>query len=451
MDKATLYNILKANCRTNDGSKWAGTKFKKEYLEKLGIYDELMNLYPDSSCLHETLYRLENNIDVRPVCKICGKPVNYRKLLRFTTYCSRACSNLDPEVLAKNKAGVSKALKKAYAERGDEINRKRAKTLTGDENGTCTPFGVKKWQEKAKATIMERYGVDNVFRLKEKRMSCERWRERCRQLWASRGIDVEYVGDQAIVHNACEKHPDITLPIKALHARIKRCPKLGENKWDIRFLCRECHPIYKTNIERWCSDVLERLGLSYEFRSHQVIKPYELDFYIPEKNFAIETNGVYWHNVDNGDYETVMSKYRLCHENKIQFVTLWEDDILHHAGIMEALLKSWIMGFSSEYFSGLDIQEIKQTSVALLRSEYDTVHIDCTGVWIEGKEINQPVVMRDAMWMIDEPMLCNSEIMMLDPEKVSLYTTIHNADGQDEECVHQGFVVWEPGVSEVNG
>lgn len=341
MDKTTLYNILKENCRTADGSKWAGAKFKKEYLEKLGIYDALMNLYPDSSCLHETLYRLENNIDVRPICKMCGAPVQYRKLLRFTTYCSRACSNHDPEVLAKNKAGVSKALKKAYAERGDEINRKRAKTLTGDENGSCTPFGVKKWQEKGKQTLLERYGVDNVLKLKENRITKERYRELMKAKWASRGIDLDYEDGWATVHNACLKHPEIRIETGLLHARLRRCAQIDKatGKWDISCLCRECHPIYKTNIERFVSNVLDRLGREYEFHSHKIIKPYELDFWIPSLNFAIETNGVYWHNLDNADQETAVTKYRMCYDKKIRFVTLWEDDILHHGAIMEALLK----------------------------------------------------------------------------------------------------------------
>ena len=39
----------------------------------------LMALYNDSDSVQESLYRLINNISIRPVCTICGKPVKFIK------------------------------------------------------------------------------------------------------------------------------------------------------------------------------------------------------------------------------------------------------------------------------------------------------------------------------------------------------------------------------------
>lgn len=137
----------------------------ESYLIKHNIpIDEIKNYYTDSESFKESVYRIVFDIDVRPVCKTCGKKLEFNH--GFKTFCSRACSNKDPEVLAKNKAGVSHALKKAYEERGDEIKAKRAKSLR-DESGSGSPFALKKVQNKIKETNLERYGVDNVFRLKE--------------------------------------------------------------------------------------------------------------------------------------------------------------------------------------------------------------------------------------------------------------------------------------------
>lgn len=143
MTYSDILSIFNANCVKFETGKMIGARCSEAGLRKYGIYNALCELYQEASCIHEMLYCLRNGIMKRPVCKVCGKSVGYSKQFGFATFCSRSCSNNDPEVLAKNKAGVSKALKQAYAERGNEINRKRAKSLTGDENGTCTPFSGK--------------------------------------------------------------------------------------------------------------------------------------------------------------------------------------------------------------------------------------------------------------------------------------------------------------------
>lgn len=68
---------------------------KKENLQKLGFYNYLINRYPDSESIIETLYRMRHNIEKRPICKHCGE--NYT---RFTTFkegykefCSSICSS----------------------------------------------------------------------------------------------------------------------------------------------------------------------------------------------------------------------------------------------------------------------------------------------------------------------------------------------------------------------
>lgn len=451
MTYSDILSIFNANCVKFETGKMIGARCSEAGLRKYGIYNALCELYQEASCIHEMLYCLRNGIMKRPVCKACGKSVGYSKQFGFATFCSRSCSNNDPEVLAKNKAGVSKALKQAYAERGNEINRKRAKSLTGDENGTCTPFGVKKWQDKAKATILERYGVDNVFRLKEFHETKEQYWERCRKLWLSRGIDITYEDGYATVHNACPKHPEIKIPTQLLHARIRRCPKLAHERWDTTFLCRECHPVYKTNIERFVSDVLERMGIEYRFRDRQEIRPYEIDFYLPGYNIGIETNGVYWHSAELTDVDVMKTKYQMCYDKKLRLVTLWEDDIIDHGPIMEALLKSLILGFDPAHFEGLDIQEFMQTSV-VLEKKGGTVVMDSTGLYVEYKNDEpeiapsiQPIVMKDTMWLMDEVTLWNPELTLVNPDSLCDWMMKHHADGSDFECVHLGAYLYMPG------
>jgi very-short-patch-repair endonuclease len=59
-----------------------------------------------------------------------------------------------------------------------------------------------------------------------------------------------------------------------------------------------------------------------------VIKPYELDFYIPSKNIAIEVCGLFWHSEKAGrDKHYHKNKLELCNNQNIRLITIFEDEI----------------------------------------------------------------------------------------------------------------------------
>jgi len=54
---------------------------------------------------------------------------------------------------------------------------------------------------------------------------------------------------------------------------------------------------------------------------------YELDIYIPEKNLAIEYNGIYWHSEDKGKGQLYhYDKWKQCYIKGINLIHVWEDD-----------------------------------------------------------------------------------------------------------------------------
>lgn len=113
----------------------------ERFLKKYGFYEPLIERYSDSKSIMETLHRIVNDIEIRPVCKICGAEVTFNKITYFSTYCSRKCQNGDPEMKIINANSVSKALKEKYNEHGDEIISKRKKTLQEKYN-VDSPFKV---------------------------------------------------------------------------------------------------------------------------------------------------------------------------------------------------------------------------------------------------------------------------------------------------------------------
>lgn len=151
---------------TDKSGNFIAQKINERYLKKIGYYEYLINRYNDNTTdkLIEILHRIKNDIDVVPRCKGCGNPVVYsRNVKGYPTYCSKKCANSDPEVLRKNAESVSKANKKAYEERKEEILQKRANTLkdiTGKDN-TGSPFCFEEVREKAaisrRNTLIEKH------------------------------------------------------------------------------------------------------------------------------------------------------------------------------------------------------------------------------------------------------------------------------------------------------
>ncbi len=63
----------------------------------------LLNRFEYVESIQESLFRIKNNIEIRPVCPVCGKPVKYigRSKLFYSEHCSTRCSSLDKKVHEK--------------------------------------------------------------------------------------------------------------------------------------------------------------------------------------------------------------------------------------------------------------------------------------------------------------------------------------------------------------
>lgn len=84
--------------------------------------------------------------------------------------------------------------------------------------------------------------------------------------------------------------------------------------------------------------------------SRQIIKPYELDIYIPHLNKAIEFNGSYWHSdemikkhkgMSAEDYHQM--KLNLCKDKGIELVFVWEYDWENNSEIVQENLRKFLL------------------------------------------------------------------------------------------------------------
>ena len=314
----------------NENNKIIAQRTTKKYLTDHNYLDLLTNYYKDSTSIRETLYRIKNNIDIRPVCKICGKPVSFNTYGYFSTYCSKKCSNSDPIVLQKNKDNVSKSLKKAYQERGNEIKEKRKNSLFEHYGQNVTsPFAIQKIQEKSMNTILSKYGVHNVFELNIFRRTREQMQQDSIEYQKKRGYNIEYINSndshkklQLKVYNGCNIHGDIYMDWTLFNNRTR------DTRKNYTILCPICNPIKKheTTLEVIIKNLLDKYNIQYIQYDRKQIKPYELDFYLTDYNIAIECNGSYWHaGYDNFLKHT--KKIELCKNKNIKLIYYWSYQI----------------------------------------------------------------------------------------------------------------------------
>lgn len=106
-----------------------------------------------------------------------------------------------------------------------------------------------------------------------------------------------------------------------------------------------------------------------------VIKPFELDIYVPGENLAFEFNGLYWHTERSGkDKHYHYTKWKMCKDKGIQLITIWEDEWRDKRDIVEKMI-AHKLGENSDrrvFARNTSIQRL-ETSVA--REFLDSYHI----------------------------------------------------------------------------
>lgn len=135
---------------------------RMSWLEKHeDIYNYLINRYNDSKSIQETIYRIVNNIDIRPVCKTCGKPVEFNCYSRgFRTFCSNT------SCIMKSK-DIQDKIKNTLKERYGVEHQMQLKSVKDKIKKTCLEkYGVSSYTktdeylQKTKRTNIEKYGVE---------------------------------------------------------------------------------------------------------------------------------------------------------------------------------------------------------------------------------------------------------------------------------------------------
>ena len=312
------------------------TNISEEYKEYLD------NRYTDSQSLRETIKRIQYNIEVRPVCVICGKPVKFlngKKNQLFNKTCCKEHANMLDGITVK------KVLKDIYSDvnKKQEINNKiRATCLLkyGDEHysnrikaretclqryGVTSPLKSEIFKQKSKETCLQKYGVEYTGQIPEKiektHKAClekygvdsvfkvQKFRNQsldtCIKKYASNEDDInsivnigqlKYVKDK--IKNTClEKYgvenPMQTQYYKNLISSILSSNEIQEKIYNTKLLNNSFNISYQEDV---CFDLLKEKYSDCIRQYKSELYPFNCDFYIPSLDLYIEYNGSHYHH-----------------------------------------------------------------------------------------------------------------------------------------------------------
>lgn len=123
------------------------------------------------------------------------------------------------------------------------------------------------------------------------------------------------------------------------NSRVSISKQLGISNSYLNFIMRkigmsdEYVTKFQSNGENEIAEFLSSLNLSFIRNDRKILKGYELDLLIPNKNLAIEFNGLIWHSEGQSgkDRKYHLSKTNGCENEGIQLLHIldveWEDDI----------------------------------------------------------------------------------------------------------------------------
>lgn len=312
------------------------TNISEEYKEYLD------NRYTDSQSLRETIKRIQYNIEVRPVCVICGNSVKFlngKKNQLFNKTCCKEHANMLDGITVK------KVLKDIYSDvnKKQEINNKIRETCLlkyGDEHysnrikaretclqryGVTSPLKSEIFKQKSKETCLQRYGVEYTGQIPEKiekthKVCLEKYGvdsvfkvqkfrnqslDTCIKKYASDEDDInsivnigqlKYVKDK--IKNTClEKYgvenPMQTQYYKNLISSILSSNEIQEKIYNTKLLNNSFNISYQEDI---CFELLKQKYSDCIRQYKSDLYPYNCDFYIPSLNLYIEYNGSHYHH-----------------------------------------------------------------------------------------------------------------------------------------------------------
>lgn len=384
-----------------------------EYSKPLGMSSHLARKHNLSG---KDYYDQYCKTESEGICKICGKPTSFRGVnIGYSKYCGPKCVNLDPNTQEKlkqsmlqkygvehplqskqvkdklkqtciDKYGVSSYMKtndfrqKAVdAIKSDEVKAKRKQT-NQERYGAATPFESKIIQDKVKHSIQEKYGVDNIY---QSEYAKDKIKQTCLAKYGCENGGASKQAQDKIKATRSKKSEEFCkanncVPLTTLDVDYSVKDSIFHNKL---LLFNDRYYVRKEDIDEIVNHIPQSTGQSvienniasyiesiYDGEiirnTRSIIRPKELDIYIPNKKLAIEIDGIWYHSTNNftpKDYH--VSKTNACESQGIRLIHITDWEWINSQDICKSIIRSALGLCDIIYARNCNVQEISQNEL----------------------------------------------------------------------------------------
>ena len=297
------------------------------------VINYIINRYSDSLSFSESLYRILNNINVRPVCCRCGNFVKFNNLTKgFYKHCSNSCAQGDPNVFKK-------AVKKKKEKYGSANNYNKIKQTNKQKYGYEFTLQRPEIKKQIKQTCFEKYGDENYRNINKAKQTC--FEKYGVEYWFNSNDCLEKTIKKFGVDNyrkTEESKNKTSTYIKTHKTEIQEKKKLTclkkygvDNPMKLESIKNKINKIEQKNKEYITKRKNKTFNTSkQELQTYELLKkifpdvltqyksdayPFACDFYIPSLNLYIECN-YHWTHGDHAYDSNNIDDY-----NKLK---LWE-------------------------------------------------------------------------------------------------------------------------------
>ena len=348
----------------------------------------------------EAFYCLKHGItwDNVPKCPMCGRPSKFIGK-RYNITCEECNANALPQKIEKAKAAqtpektdksIQKARRTTLERYGTEVvnqyyNKETREKYESDclkKYGVKNPASAECVKEKRRQTCINKYGAASNL--------CIGAAARSKRVWAEKHDEIVKKQQQTSLSKYGTLSPAQAAEVQQKMQTAKRkrteqfeserdCTRfanivikygqgwkslLRDGKLHViedgyaKYLDNKDIPIieeYNSREHVWCVSAAEieireyvrkLLGSNANilYNKKNIIsepgKTYELDIFLPEKNVAIEYNGVYWHSTKSVPNNYHLSKTQLCAKKGIRLIHLFEDEWKWKPEICKSIISS---------------------------------------------------------------------------------------------------------------
>jgi G:T-mismatch repair DNA endonuclease (very short patch repair protein) len=221
-----------------------------------------------------------------------------------------------------------------------------------------TPASMKNIVTKRKETWIKKYGVDNPS--KNSDIQAKRKRTMNTKTYSDMYSRLQYDKESDGFNTVVNRVSTFVIP-KFTRDEYKGSFRKNFYKWECRTCgteiidhvdygriprCLNCEPNGTSKVEKLLQEYIISLGFDVVANSKEILGNLEYDIWLPEKNVAIEYNGVYWHSTKWKESDYHVNKFLLSRDKGVRLIQIFEDEWLNKEGIIKSRLKN-ILGKSN--------------------------------------------------------------------------------------------------------